>query len=396
MPKLRLLRCVGAELAAESARIVQITEDQRAILQGLLASDRVLVEGTAGSGKTLLALDFAVSMASEGQSVLFLCFNRQLSTWLQEQVKAEPRLRGREVALEISNFHSFAMALARRAGVEISDPEVDSQHFWDEDVPMALEQALDLLRERGSATVFDAVVVDEAQDFARDWWVTVESLTRGGQRGRLYVFLDLHQSLRGEGRLPPVSLPTKFRLNTNCRNTQSIARSAGRFAGVEIRLLPGSPEGEMPALRRAPSASATAGLVLQEVRNLLRSGVSPRQMALIGAAAYQNGSLARFHEVDGIPLISDAAAWRRGEGLLVTTARAFKGLEADVALVYDVAAFSPGFSRTDLYVAWTRARNRLLVFSHGTDVREAVEEALAQSEAVDHAEPPHGDAIHFS
>jgi DNA helicase IV len=53
-----------------------------------------------------------------------------------------------------------------------------------------------------------------------------------------------------------------------------------------------------------------------------------------------------------------AVDWRRGAGVLVTTARTFKGLEADVVIAYGLAAFGALFTPTDLYVAWTRARHR--------------------------------------
>lgn len=319
-------------------------------------------------------------LVESGKSVLFLSYNRHLATWLREQVAAEPRVRGRENSLEISTFHSLALGIARRARVEFSVPEGDGEAFWDNEVPLILEQALDVLRGANQEVLFDAVIVDEAQDFSRDWWVSVESLTRGGREGRLFVFLDVKQSLRGDHRLPPVPLPARFDLRTNCRNTRAIARSASHLASIEAVLLPGIPEGEMPAVRRPASAPAGAGLVLQEIRTLLQSQVLPRQLALIGPATYEISSLSRFRDVEGIPFVSDAAAWRRGEGILVTTARAFKGLEADVVLLYDLSGFSTQFNKTDLYVAWTRAKHRLIAFCHGAESRSAVEEALALSE----------------
>ena len=350
-------------------------------LQGLLATDRVLVEGTAGSGKTLLALEFAVTLAAQGARVLFLCFNKHLSAWLQEQAQSDPRLKSRRDALEIATFHSFAVSLARRAQVEFEIPNESTSSFWDEEVPLILEQALDLLRARGVEPVFDAVIVDEAQDFSRDWWVTVESLTRKGRQGKLYAFLDLKQSLRAEPQLPPVPLQTYFRLTTNCRNTRSIARSGSCLSGAHVTLLPGIPEGEIPATRRAQSSASQAGLALEEVRTLLRQRVEAKQIVLIGPASLDNGSLSRFREVEGVPLVTDAAEWRRGGGVLVTTARAFKGLEADVVIIYDLSGFGPLFSRTDLYVAWTRARLRLIAICHGPEVRTAIEEVLASAEA---------------
>jgi hypothetical protein len=380
MPKLRLMRCASAEVSAEHHRIVQITLDQRATLLGLLENDRVLVEGTAGSGKTLLALEFALTLAARGERVLFLCFNRQLCSWLQEQVKHDSRTLQMGGRLEVSTFHAHARSLAKRARVGFDVPASGEQSFWDDEVPLIMEQALEVLNSRGQSESFDAVVVDEAQDFAPDWWVTIESLSRAGRAGRLYAFLDLNQSLRGTAKLPPVPFAARFRLTTNCRNTKTIARSGALLAGVDVRILPGSPAGEAPAVRRAPSATAEAGLVLAEVRQLFAQGIKPQQVALIGPTVFSKSSLSRHAEIDGVPLTEDAMDWRRGAGVLVTTARAFKGLEADVVVAYGLSGFSALFSSTDLYVAWTRARHRLVLVCQTGEVRVAAEGALADAE----------------
>lgn len=380
MPKLRLLRCMGAEVGAERDRIVQVTLDQRATLLGLLENDRVLVEGTAGSGKTLLALEFALNLASRGDKVLFLCFNRHLSAWLQEQSERDPRSSVSTGKLDMATFHAFARSLAKRAGVGFDVPKNGDQGFWDDEVPLIMEQALEVLRTRGKFEPFDAVVVDEAQDFAPDWWVTIESLSRAGRDSRLYVFLDLNQSLRGRATLPPVPLPARFSLTTNCRNTKSIAGSAASLAKIQIRLLPGSPSGEMPAVRRTASSVVEAGLVLAEVRQLLQQDIKPHQIALIGPAAYENGSLSGHKDAGGAPFTTDTVDWRRGGGVLVTTARAFKGLEADIVIGYGLGNFGGVFTPTDLYVAWTRARHRLILVCQSGEVRSQVEAALAESE----------------
>lgn len=392
MPKLRLMRCAGADVRAEHHRIVQITLDQRATLLGLLENERVLVEGTAGSGKTLLALEFALTLADRGERVLFLCYNRHLCAWLQEQAKHDPRAHRVGALLEVSTFHSCARRLAQRAHVDFDVPSTGEQEFWDDEVPLIMEQALEVLRARGQAETFDAVVVDEAQDFAPDWWVTIESLSRASQAGRLYAFLDMNQSLRGTAKRPPVPLPVRFPLTTNCRNTKAIARSGSSLAKIDVRLLPGSPSGEAPAVRRAASSTAEAGLVLAEIRQLLQQGIKPHQLALIGPASHAKGSLAQHVEVEGVPLIDDASDWRRGAGVLATTARAFKGLEADVVIAYGLGGFGVLFTPTDLYVAWTRARHRLVLVCQAGEVRAAAEAALADAERAVAAESSSRDA----
>jgi hypothetical protein len=67
-------------------------------------------------------------------------------------------------------------ACARRSGPAsatwtLTCRSTGEQAFWDDEVPLIMEQALEVLRARGRARdLFDAVVVDEAQDFAPDWW----------------------------------------------------------------------------------------------------------------------------------------------------------------------------------------------------------------------------------
>lgn len=382
LPSLRLVRCAGPEIAAADAKLLQLTRDQHATLRGLFVNPRVLVEGVAGSGKTLLALEVAISRAAQGERVQLLCYNRHLAAWLQEQVLREPRLAGAAGALRVDSFHALAMRLARAAGVEFTVPEGPAaESFWEREAAEILDQAAGLLRGDPGDPTCDVLVVDEAQDFSPDWWIALEELLEDPEDGPLYVFLDLEQRLRERGDLPPLRMPVRFALTTNCRNTRRIARAGASLLDLSVDLLPGAPEGVRPRLLRAPTRQGQAGVVLAELRRLLgQEGVSPGQVALIGPASHERGSLARHSEVAGHPLTTDAEVWRRGRGVLCTTARAFKGLEADLVVIYDLDGFGGGFTRRDLYVAWTRAKHHLVLVSHGPTSRRAIEAALATAE----------------
>lgn len=381
LPNLRLVRSTAADITAESERLVQLTADQHAVLSGLLKSRRVLIEGVAGSGKTLLALEYALTLAEQGKRCLLLCYNKYLGEWLEERVGAELRSRAATGSIEVAHFHRYALRLAREASVEFDVPRGNTAAaFWEQEAALLLEQAIEVLRGTPAEPRFDAVIVDEGQDFARDWWVTVEELA-GGPQGAIYVFLDMHQSLRPKSSLPALDLPTQLSLDVNCRNTRSIARSAASLAKVSVRVLSGAPEGERPIVRRPGSEREVSGAVLSELRTLLKGGIQARQLAVLGPGSWEHGSLRQAREVDGVRLTADAAGWRRGEGILVSTARAFKGLEADVVLLYDLAGFSSLFTRTDLYVAWTRARHRLILVCQTGDARAEAEAALSNLEA---------------
>ena len=133
---------------------------------------------------------------------------------------------------------------------------------------------------------------------------------------------------------------------------------------------------------RAKTSRHQRGLVTQELRALLRrEDVAPSLIAVIGPAAKERGSLANLKDIDGVPLVTSAEEWRDGGGILVTTARSFKGLEAEVVLLYDLGGFSRLFRREDLYVACTRAKALLIAVVHGDQCREVITAAQAASEA---------------
>jgi hypothetical protein len=197
----------------------------------------------------------------------------------------------------------------------------------------------------------------------------------------LTVFFDRDQSIRPQASLPPLDL-LRVSLKTNCRNTRRIARSASAVGGVDMRLLPRSPLGTPPKLCRASSAAQAKGLLLSEVKKLLdKEDLQPNQIALLGMVPKQSGSLRDVEAIGETPLVTSPKVWREGGGLLVSTARSFKGLEADVIVVFDVGAIGDGFSTTDLYVACTRARGHLVVITHDDGAASVIAEAVAASEA---------------
>lgn len=379
LPSLRLVRCARPELAIADAQLVQLTRDQHATLSGLFVNPRVMVEGVAGSGKTLLALEVAITRAAQGLRVQMLCFNRNLAAWLKEQLQRDPRAQAASGGVRVDSFHALALGLARDAGVEFNIPEgAGGEAFWAREAAQLMDQATRLLRGGAKDPTCDVLVIDEAQDFQPEWWIALEELLKDPDEGSLYVFLDVEQRLRGGGELPPLDLPVRFALTTNCRNTRRIASSGASLLGLHVDLLRGAPLGVAPRLLRAPDRAAQAGVVLAEVRRLLgQDGLQPRQIALIGPAGRDMGALSRVAEVAGVGLVTDAEAWRSGDGVLCTTARAFKGLEADVVIVYDLDALGGAFTSRDLYVAWTRAKHQLILVSHGAVARSVIEQALA-------------------
>ena len=110
-------------------------------------------------------------------------------------------------------------------------------------------------------------------------------------------------------------------------------------------------------------------------------GGESRQIAILGPASKAKGPLATVSAIDGVPLIDDASQWRDGKGILFSTARSFKGLEADVVILCDFSGLGSLFTVSDLYVALTRARSHLVIVAHDRAAKETLDVALAAAVA---------------
>lgn len=384
MPKFKVFRPVGPDIELVANQLLELTETQAQVFTGLYVQDRVLVEGVAGSGKTFLAVHRALAFAREGMKTLFVCFNKELAAWIRRQVEEDPSTADFRDLLTIKHFHGLAAELASDAGIDFrpagGGPRTEA--FWNDEVPDLMEQAVVDLAMDGREIHFDAIVVDEAQDFSLGWWYTLTQSLLSAADGPLYAFLDPNQSLRGEVQWPDVEFAARFKLTVNCRNTRRIALASASVLELEAHIFSGAPTGSSLRVLRASSSRQQKGLVMQELRSLLqREDVAPSQIAVIGPAAKENGSLSDLTDIEGVPIVMSAEEWRDGNGVLVTTARSFKGLEAEVVLLYDLDGFGRLFRREDLYVACTRAKVLLIAVVHGAQCREVIAAAQAVSEA---------------
>jgi hypothetical protein len=125
------------------------------------------VRGPAGCGKSFGLAARAARLAAERKSVLVLSFNSTLGNYLRtlatahcRDVDADPTL------ITCTNFHSFCDRIvsdARLLGIPLDDHPGTP---WFDVIVRQATQAL----ERGVQRRYDAVLIDEGQDFTLDWW----------------------------------------------------------------------------------------------------------------------------------------------------------------------------------------------------------------------------------
>jgi hypothetical protein len=375
-PEFRVYEPLRLSVDMNADMLARLTRQQLQVLRGFDSNPRAVIEGVAGSGKTLLAMQRARSFASKSPTVLLTCFNAELAKWMHEQMAEDLVENGGKI--KVSNFHRLAAELCKQAGIDFSVNDADPGRWWDEIAPDLLAQAaLDLC---GGVQPYTALVVDEAQDFSPGWWDALDYLW--DNKGPIWAFLDKAQSLRRDPLDPPINGAFRFALDVNCRNTRRIVACANAAAGVVSEAFELAPLGRPPKVIMPSNPAAISGLVQTEVRTLLSDHrLEPRQIAIIGPASKAKGPLGNVAAIAGVPLVEDASLWREGKGVLCSTARSFKGLEADVVVLCDFSGVGHLFTVSDLYVALTRARSFLIIVAHNRTATEYLESALAAAVA---------------
>jgi hypothetical protein len=184
-PNVELRQPLRSVLADEDRQLLRLTEQQFHVLDLLNRQRRVSITGGAGTGKTLLALEKAKRLAREGFRVLLTCFNRPLADHLR-------RSAGDVERLTILSFHQLCWHFAKQASIPLPDPGTAAlpPDFFTTNLPDAMLEALERVADR-----FDAIVVDEGQDFLETWWAPLLLSLADTDRGVLYVFHDDNQQV---------------------------------------------------------------------------------------------------------------------------------------------------------------------------------------------------------
>ena len=337
---------LSTELEEADEKILDLTNQQKAYLDFIALQRKAIITGGAGTGKTTLAIEKCRRLANAGASVLLVCFNNGLAEYLRAQVADLENVTA-------ASFHQFCGIACARASITVNpDNSNNTREYFEELLPNALLNALS--REDGFR--FDAIIVDEGQDFLENWWLCL-LLAMKEDEGVFYVFKDDNQKLYATSRMNLPGMPDDpLRLSVNFRNTKPIFLAAKNFyEGGE--LLCGGPEGkniEWASIRPA-RASRDVEKLINKLTNI--EGIPTNDIAVLCACNLaksticSNGSIGRYETRRADSLAN---------GLVVfDSVYRFKGLESKVVILTDIDPILD--SDELLYVGMSRARLLLIV-----------------------------------
>ncbi|MEK0154731.1 NERD domain-containing protein [Arthrobacter oryzae] len=301
---------IGNEMA-------ELFGDQARTMEMLSEHQRVRVEGGAGTGKTLLGIEWARRFSDSGHRTAFTCKSSKLRDY---------------AARSLLESKVFVLAPER-------------------------------LSEEGP---FDALVIDEGQDLVNsdDLGFLDEGLRGGLEGGTWWMFLDNNNQAHVDGSFDVDSYsilrewaPVSAKLRDNVRNTGPIIGWVQLHLGSDLGTARIGAGPKVTSIRvRSNDDARTAHAVEERLKYLSREGVTNENMLIITCAACPQQSALQF-SFKG----STVAFNSRIGPITVATPLQIKGLEAKHVLVVDLDALDSSEAVARAYVALTRASVSLWV-----------------------------------
>lgn len=388
-PDFDLVVAKSVSLARTEARLLSLTEEQYDRLDELEDNPRCMFEGAAGTGKTLLALEYAQRASDVGKSVLMVCFNRLLGDWFKLQTEGSGVVTG--------NWHEILRGFIvdsalREEFLELESRALNSNEhetLFEEFYPFYGEMALEELN-----SPFDVLVMDEAQDLSdRATLDLMNRVIRGGLAGgRWAIFGDFtRQAIFGGTGDSMADLSeysehyVRARLTLNCRNTRRIAEETAIVGGFDSPPFRFGNEMGVPVEHRYwRTASGLVNTLTKCLGRLINGGVRPEEVIILSPRRLENSILADVNRIYDMPLFDCSRTLDAPQGCMrFSTIHSFKGLESQVVIMVDIEEVDDDRSQSLLYVGMSRARSLLILIVHerarssiDTRIRAALEKEL--------------------
>ena len=359
----RLVDFLNNEMQLEpdvSANVGVIAHRSRVLGSGLATwvtrichpSEIYIINATAGSGKTQLALKLLRDAVKMGHRSCYVCFNRPL---------ADHMIRVAPPNAQVSTFHELAGDFYRR---RFGEPDFEEPTIFQ-------EMATNFINHSAEGEPWlDLLVVDESQDFNAEWVLALTDQVR--ESGRIYVLGDQSQQIYKREAFD-IAGAVKISCNDNFRSPAELVNDMNRFGLAPEPVISRSGwQGSSPAYHtHQPGEKESLKQIELSVRALLEEGYAPSQIALISFSGVKNSRLLAQDSIAGIALkkptgtYDDAgnALWTEGD-LLTDSVYRFKGQSAP-AVVFCEIDFDvlDDRVRAKLFVGMTRAQLRLDVIT---------------------------------
>lgn len=329
-PEFDLITYVGSEKDEKEYAFLRLTREQSTLLDYLVEQRKVTIQGPAGTGKTLIAIEEAKRLSLMNRKVLLLCFNHFLYEHLKTSIN--------DINIECYNLNALLTKFTGRTNIDIINAE------W----------YLNQIKEK---LYYDDIIIDEGQDFS-DSVINFFDNYVDEKEGKLYIFYDKNQLIYQRGAVTWIDKSEcKLVLSKNCRNTFEIAITANNIIDLEIKFSENAIKGETPNLFVLNNLDELKIRLNNLINKYKKEGFLNKDIKILSLKS-ENESL-----LSGIEYIGDNRIVREidNENILFTTSKKFKGMEGNVVIIVDInkSTIISEEDKRNFYVASSRAKQKL-------------------------------------
>jgi hypothetical protein len=355
-----------------------------------------IIYGVAGSGKTVILIARSKWLHDENPSakILLVCYNFILSVYLKHVLEKYPRI-------QVFHFDGWA----KHNGI-IRQAENSSHTSLEGDVSLGKRLLEYLKQQQGDFRKYDAILVDEAQDFPPIWFSCILEALTNPDDGDLLIVCDGNQGIRLIDAVSWKSLGIKaqgrtihqaFDLDRNYRNTREILKLASHFTVKNpkndedsISIVPVDPDlalrrGARPILYSCKDRLEECEKILKIIKQFLEGKVSqskkiitinPPEIGILYVRKpvkdnniFQN-FLKELRQITSVTWLSEDYYSRLkvfDRSIKIQTVASSKGLQYRLVIIMWADLFEPHTSsdfeveQRRLYVALTRASDILII-----------------------------------
>lgn len=355
------VRTISERLVDFDRQVKLYTDEQFQILDSIQINPRSLVQGCAGTGKTMIAIESAIRSVSEGKYVFLTCFNRLVSQWMCTQII------GWEERLVVSNLHGYLLEISK--GFNYEENHLQKQNFYERYLPVLLRDAY----RKGIFRKFDKLIIDEGQDLLRKEYVELfDAMLIGGlASGEWEIYGDFErqaiysQQSKNEmfNLITSYGFYSNFLLRINCRNTRQIGEETSLVSGFEkAPFLLEHLEGIPVDYFFYSDQNNQVEILNKQLDSLLKKDLPLKELVVLSPNSLEN-SCARLISGFNIRELKNIDYKQKSQNLIgFSSIQGFKGMESSYVLITDIVDLYSEKAKSLLYIGMSRARYGLVLF----------------------------------